>query len=394
MDAGLDGFSLNFMSYPGSPSYSNHIRTLQALFAAAVRTPQFRLFLSFDQTSAARSIHTLLKFASHSNSLRHDGRLVVSGWGQSPEWVVELRTLARQHGVDLFIIPHMNYALRMPTGQLSSNNRDLFSVRAMLRDAPSVDGVFSFGAGGPYDSMAESIREIARISRESGKVYMAGISGFYRGLGANFRVFEGDGFEGMRARWLASIEAGVDWVQLVTWNDWNESTYTQPFADHQSSVPGDRSWGHLLDHSGYLYASRYYIDWFKSGVRPTITQERVFAFYRPHVRTAIGIRDYSLNIPGRPHGWATLNDRLFLVTFLRHPALARIRSGDHLHEIAIRDGPQSSSIPLSVGNIEIELLREGTVFASKRLFLPFAERGDIGNFNYLSEEIEVSRSPH
>ena len=51
------------------------------------------------------------------------------------------------------------------------------------------------------EQIAESNRLLARTWLGSGKLFMAGITPYYRGLGGNYRVYDSNGFEGMALQW-------------------------------------------------------------------------------------------------------------------------------------------------------------------------------------------------
>ncbi|RZN05368.1 hypothetical protein CWO91_30300 [Bradyrhizobium genosp. SA-3] len=108
---GIDGFAINFGSYVRSPS---HLQVIERLYAAAAHFPNFNLLLSFDQSSPSEAVELIMKYASNPNSLRKNGRLVVSGWGQTPHWATEVRERARAHGIEIFLVPHMNYPCLRP----------------------------------------------------------------------------------------------------------------------------------------------------------------------------------------------------------------------------------------------------------------------------------------
>ena len=93
---------------------------------------------------------------------------------------------------------------------------------------------------------------------------------FYRGFGGNYRVYETRGFEAWREEWEAAIQHDATWVEIVTWNDWGEASYICPFGEPRGHGAVGRALGADASHTAYLDASRYYIDWYKSGTPPAI----------------------------------------------------------------------------------------------------------------------------
>ncbi|RZN05367.1 hypothetical protein CWO91_30295 [Bradyrhizobium genosp. SA-3] len=285
--------------------------------------------------------------------------------------------------------PSHELSLLTPRITFSSETSDTYVARIVLQQAPDIDGFFSFGAGGPYNEMARSIREISPLMHKNGKLFMAGIAPFYRGLGNNFRVFESNGFEGMQKRWLAAIEADADWVELVTWNDWSEATYLKPFGRPQESIWKHPAWRSLPDHGAFLQASRFYLDWFKTGAPPPIQRDRIFYFYQLHPRSAEGTRDFSSLDRGRPKFWEQLTDQFHLATFLTSPAHLSVRIGDHSHSLNLPAGAQLVSVPMSLGRVVLRVERGDKLLGEAEL--PFPIRSDAGteNFNYFTGELAL-----
>jgi glucan endo-1,3-alpha-glucosidase len=384
---GIDGFSINIGAFKAEPNYE---KVVDRLYLAAKKYPQFHLVFSFDRLSAEESADLIQKFADDSNSLRYNGRVVVSGWGQDPAWVRDIQALMMQRGISIFLIPNMNYPLRSPVLTSLFESGAVRSARLALTTT-GVDGVFYFGAGSPYREMVSEIGVISEIARREQKKMMSGISPYYKGFGINSRVFESRGFEGMREMWLAIIAANLDWVQLVTWNDWNEATYLQPFNGPREDIWSQPGWHNLLNHGGFLKASRYYMEWFRSGRAPRISEDRVFYFYRLHPKASRAIVDFNTMEFGRPRFFERLDDRIYLTTFLTEAAELTIRVGDSAQTIIIPAGAHSSSVPMAVGSVNVSMLRGENLFARETLPLPITPDGLKGDFNYLSGELVIKR---
>ena len=102
-----------------------------------------------------------------------------------------------------------------------------------------------------------------------------------------------------RATWTKAIEDHADYVQIVTWNDYSESTHIAPSMAHGSV---------LLD------ISAYYIDWFTNGKPPAIKSDHLYLTHRIHAHAAsatsginnmantLGRREYSSARHGRGPG--------------------------------------------------------------------------------------------
>jgi len=223
------------------------------------------------------------------------------------------------------------------------------------------------------------------LAKSLDKTSMMGIAPYYKGFGPNnARVFENNGFESMRSQWIAAIEGGADWVELVTWNDWGESTYLAPFGGPRDRDVLNYHWGPLLSHEGFLRASRYYIDWFRSGKKPAIRVDSVFYFYRLHPKTAeatINLRNGEI---GQPTGAARLNDRIFFTAFLTAPATLLVTVGGVRATVSLKAGISNVSVPMRLGSIIVTMRRGDVTIKSKRLEFPIVADGRSGNFNYFS----------
>ncbi|GAA6016549.1 hypothetical protein JCM10207_002836 [Rhodosporidiobolus poonsookiae] len=108
-------------------------------------------------------------------------------------------------------------------------------------------------------------------------------------------------------------DSAPDFIEIITWNDWGESTYIGPI--HNSSSPpvgtfdtGKYVWGH--DHTAFALISAYYNSWYKTGSAPTIKSEAVFWYTRSHPFDATASNDPL----GKPS--ANLADTIYCVVFV------------------------------------------------------------------------------
>jgi hypothetical protein len=84
------------------------------------------------------------------------------------------------------------------------------------------------------------------------------------------RYYETCGGEGIQRQWKSILEHQPDWVEIVTWNDFQESYICRVAAaepsegdrTHRPSPPYVKS---RSSHAGYLELSRYYMEWYKTG---------------------------------------------------------------------------------------------------------------------------------
>jgi hypothetical protein len=259
---------------------------------------------------------------------------------------------------------------------------------SVFRD-PDVDGYFVFGPDLGYPRSPTDGALVAARARLAGKVSMIGVSPYYRGLRGNFRVFESGGFQGLAAQWTAAIESRADWIEMVTWNDWGESTYVAPFGGIKQQDLWNYNWGPLLSHEAYLKASRYYIDWFKSSNRPAIDHPSIYYFYRLHPKDVPGIATPETGERGKPKGWQDLMDCICVTTFLPRPLTVIVSIGEHRQSAMLPAGVHHQRFEMFTGPVRIEVIDQGQQIAMKQLEFPITDDGRLGNFNYFGGEIPI-----
>jgi hypothetical protein len=360
---GVDGFALNCGNWEKrEPHYK--ARTLLMYEAAKQLGTGFQLFVSLDGEAMAELQDVVRALKDHPNQFCHDGRPVLSTFGgQGGDDHAGGRNLIRAaHDEGTFFVPY--YYPRPNITELPTETH----VAQLTRDFPDLDGYFYFGGAGTGEQIAHCNTIHAKAWLGLGKVFMAGITPSYRANGGNFRCFETRGFEGMAREWESAIHSGATWVELVTWNDWNESSYLSPFGE-----PADTSlWkGHfgpkMLSHVAYLDASRHYIEWFKTSTPPVIIDDRLFYFYRLHpasVPVTVNAADESKG-RGRPQGADALLDHLFVTTFLAAPAQLTLHSGATSQTFDVPAGVHHVSMPFAPGTQRFVLQRNGASIFDK-----------------------------
>ena len=382
--AGIDGFALNIGDWKVNQRYKAFT---ELMFRAAEGFgPRFRLFFSADQLSAEDSADMLLAYANRPNYLRMAGRPVLSSFAGDAEWGRSLRKIVRERAnSELFLVPFYFAPSRREPPTLV----DIAAMAWMHRD---LDGFFAFGTAAPYDALARTIQREAKAWHANGQLFMAGIAPYYRGLLHNFRVFESDGYVGFVEQWRAAIDSGADWAQLVTWNDWGESTYLAPIAQGDAAIVDANQWGMLPTHRGFLALSRFMSSWFKTGRQPSIEQEQVFLAYRLHPADAEGDRTPPKREMARPDGVAALTDRVSVLTLLREPATAIVRIGGAVTRQDMPAGLATMFAPLRPGSVEVTVERGGKAIGGLAGKLPVTTDGAIGNFNIYADSGPLSPS--
>ncbi len=396
--AGIDGFAINFGCWDGENGY--YKRKVAMFFQAAQELGTgFKLFLSPDGVTSAnpninacvspREVRDAMElYAGHPNYWKYQGRPVLSSWhggGQGPEslqvWKSVLEPL-RAKGINVYFVPFFYAASynECPASydELKANyNGTITNARDFKQPytgwwSQVVDGMYSSAVAGlpvyqpPHDpSVLDYGETLARLMHDSGKTYMASVAPYYwgqkQGTRANpgRRYFEYKGGKGLEAQWKSLIEKQKpNWVELFTWNDYTESTYFSPVQQLTLGEPAltpDYSGAEFFPtHSGFLELNRYFVQWYKTGQKPPITEDKLYYFYRRHPQDAAAPND-----PGGPvvdrHG--DIQDALYVTTMLIAPAELRVNSGGKISSIAVAMGMVHTTVPFQPGPQELELWR-------------------------------------
>jgi glucan endo-1,3-alpha-glucosidase len=190
-----------------------------------------------------------------------------------------------------------------------------------------VNGLFCFTAAGLPSQLALANSNYTAVVHSAGKLEMAGLEPTYWGMNQYSlarRYYETDGGEGLITQWQNIIATQPDWVEICTWNDFNESTYISPVVNPETyfaqlQIP------HRNSHQGYLEFSKRYISWFKTGQEPPITQDGLFYFYRTQPMNAVASDTNDVWVYWRT---GDIADQIYVTTVLTAPAQVEISSGN------------------------------------------------------------------
>ena len=367
--AGIDGFALNCGAWHNEPHYP---RRTKAIYQAAQELGTgFKLFFSVDFAGLKKHppgefesyvLDMVKTYGHHPNQFMVDGRTVVSTFAgeQGIAWKKDILAPLKAAGYDVFLVPFFYPRPRV------TELPDEQSVREHYRKwADVVDGMFCFGAAGTAEQLAASNAAYAKVLREAGKVSMCSYSPMYWGAAQpNRRYFETCGGEGRELQWKSIIQQQPDWVEIVTWNDFNES-YVCPVAAPISSDNGrspkavpsylkSRS-----SHAGYLELCRYYIQWYKSGKPPPL-KDALFYFYRPHPKDAVANEDRPVKALAGP-----VQDVLYVTTMMTAPAELHVTSGSTKTVHPLKAGVQHWRIPFFCGPQYFAVYRDGKSILAK-----------------------------
>jgi len=370
--AGIDGFALNCGGWTlREPHYK---KRSQLIYQAAKELGTgFKLFISADYASGLTSEETrdmVETFRNHPNQFRHEGKPMLSTFAGGH---VQAEFISKEFTGDRAII-YVPFYYPKPAAEMPSQAQ----VDQVFRDYPTLDGFFHFGAAGTPAQITESNHLLAQKWLGAGKLFMASVTPYYRGLGGNYRVYDSRGFEGLAQQWEGAIQDNATWVEIVTWNDWGEASYVAPFGAPAQTRHWNNHWGPMLSHAALLKASRYFIEWYKSGHKPAITEDAFYYSYRQHPK--------SVSVGKLPGGASKLADEVFVSLFLTAPARLTIHSGATEKSFDVSAGVTHVSIPFAPGSQRFVLTRGNETVVDKTGEQEVSATDAWGNFNLFAGE--------
>ena len=145
------------------------------------------------------------------------------------------------------------------------------------------------------------------------KEYMPAVSPFfYTHFGANswnknWLYRSDDWLYCTRWEQIISMRGSVHMTEILTWNDYGESSYIGPI---EGALPaGSDAWVDGFDHTALAPLTNYYATAFKTGNYPSISQDQIIMWSRPHPHDATASNDGA----GQPTGWQNTDDNLYAV---------------------------------------------------------------------------------
>lgn len=330
---GIDGFFVNVWN--GDDQLR---RRWTALFDGAAKKSGFVIAPNFDLSimsnlsdSAAEDfmVSYLSSVATKPALFKlPDGRVVVGAFyasQRSAAFYSSLRTrLANEAKMSIYLVPVF-------LGNGSAQEHSTY--------APVSDRLAGWGTAVPMPqgSAADALAAATKV----GKPWMHPL------LAQDFRPYTQAYWEASNSRtvrdgWMSAIGSGVDWVQIVTWNDHGEHHALRPSTGKQ--------WG-------YYDLVAYYISWFKTGAPPSIVRDALYYYHRVHRVSATPTAQSALascraNCPG--------TDEIELVSFLTAPATIEIEVGGASTSLDAPAGVSSLRAPLADGRPVFRLKRGGT----------------------------------
>ena len=309
--AGIDAFAVNYGGW--NVDWAQQEGFL-AKFYQTAEAQDFKLFLSIDTTSVndtSMIIRLTNTYADSPAQFRVDGKVVLSSFQTNPPAWNWKNDVLDQIGSLVLFLP----------GTLSDAADQLFGDDGMSGDGPFT---WIHPTKTVDDEHATDI-SMASARTSNNKLWMAGIAPwFFKQLSAdmNWAQAQDDGI--FVDRWLSLLSLKPDFIEIITWNDWSESSYIGP-PDSAPAGTTDVYWADK-QHCAFRNISKPLIKAFKAG-QTTVTVEEadegVYFFYRIQPAAAQGTND-PLPLPTDAEN---LKDEVFVITLLSAPATVTLTSG-------------------------------------------------------------------
>lgn len=392
---GIDGFGLDIMQ-----DNENYHRSIEAMFRAAKRlNTGFKLFFEFDygqptlEQRAADILMLMKKYADHEVYEKVDGKPLVAAYGPDG-WVIDgnnkpsyagsvkwwrdnITEPLRKDGMEIYFVP-------ATFRQVWSGGVNSQSASAEITDwGDLIQGLSLWQIQlSPNGVGLQNLERLGRALHESGKTWMSTIAMHYWcGAGKsipswywrpgdpesdnkpNGTYYEHSGGKGLDAQWRSVIDVQKpEWVMMLTWNDYNES-YIIPVDDLHKyrNGTGDAPYGWYKSMAGLDELNRYYIQWYKTGVQPTITDDTLFFSYRTSSQKLVPSADRR---PPVKIGNGPIKDEIYITTALTAPAQVEVFSGQERTRIDVPAGIHHVEVPFQAGRQYFALWRDGKQIAS------------------------------
>jgi Glycosyl hydrolase family 71 len=331
---GITGFTFDVLSAKEATGSNTHLQML--LSAAQAVDPRFKILIMPDiaalKSDSATVVNSIAAAASSPAAYRlEDGRLVVSAFnagGNSADWWSSVITELKGRGIAIAFVP---------TFLGWKGQADAF--------APISHGFSDWGTA--TASVSDGMKSDPQLAHSKyGKIFMMPVDPQqYRPKDSIY--WEAGNSATFRNAWMSSIAGDTDWVQLVTWSDFSESSEIEPYTD--STLRTDIG-------TGFYDLNAFYAAWFLTGKQPQITHDVLFYFYR---REPTDAASPAQSKPNKIVN-STAEDNIELLAFLTSPGDLKITIGGRTSTQNAPAGITSFKVPTAPGTPIFSLSRGGS----------------------------------
>jgi hypothetical protein len=338
---GIDGFAVDVLATRATSNVVDRI------LQAATEKKNFTVLLTADMAGplgtmnpadfAAQVAPYLLSPAEFRVP---DGRPVLGAWfaeRKAPAWWLSVFDILRdEYKLAVAFVPTFCVVADYPeTFAPFSYGFSMWGGRD-----PDAMTTVNVGRGSPVD--------VIRRTRQLGKLWMQPVV-FQDSRPKDAAFEESANSLTNRLAWQIADQQHAEWVQLITWNDYAESTAMAPSLAH--------GW-RILDMNAYDVAR------FKLGMPPPIVRDALFVSYRDQPVDARPV--YNEASPMKVSETVPPRDTIEVMAFATAPSRIFIRAGTQYYSCDVPAGRGICVYPLSVGSISAEMRRNGAVVATAR----------------------------
>ena len=343
--AGIDAFAVNFEG----PDWALTQGWLTEFYQQAQEL-KFKLFISIDTTSVTDktiAANVSKTFATWDSQLKINGHVVLSSFSVNPpawDWQTDI---IDPIGQPVLFLPG---DLDETSNGISAGETDFGHFTWIHPANPAV--------GEPVNGQLteQSIDEDFAKWQTPAKPWMAGVAPYY------FRALEPDNWlnaqdDGMWVdRWMNLLKVKPSFIEIVTWNDFGESSYIGP----ANTLSTDVDYYGNLTHTGFYNMAKIFIKAYKAGqteISVTPEDEDVFLMYRTQPVKSNGIEDTASWQQNLPKNATSCKDNVYTFSFLTEPATVYLKSGDTTYPIEAPAGVSKGTVPFQLGSQSITASR-------------------------------------
>jgi hypothetical protein len=348
---GIDGFGVDLtqIELPRAPDQVKVIYDCAAAIA-----PDFRLVLEPDgdilKLAAPSQMASMLqKLASHPNIFRlPDGRVLLVPFGpngESPEYWQDVVRRLEQGGERIAFIPDL-------VGLIGNSDRF----------APISAGMSYWGSRDPTTADSPLIRKAIEAARTNGKIWMQPVTP-QDARPKSMILWEAENTTLFRDLWGQAANFKAQYVHIITWNAYAESTEIAPSSGTQ-----------------FLFydLTAYYIAWFKTGSPPSILADAIYYSHRTEIFNLDDPRSTG-ELMFRNLGKTPVRNRIEMLAMLTAPATLEIDIAGHREIRSVSAGLRILETDAKLGRPVFRIIRSGTVVVEKESDWEIVDRLEVAN---------------
>ncbi|MGF6879556.1 hypothetical protein OKW35_009090 [Paraburkholderia sp. MM5477-R1] len=169
-----------------------------------------------------------------------------------------------------------------------------------------------------------------------------------------------------RDQWSQVLSWSPAYAQIVTWNDYSESTHVSPSVGTQYA---------------FYDLAAYYIEWAKSGAPPPITEDSILYFHRRQLFSPG--KSLTPEIPMIEMGMGQTVNEIEMVGFLTAPAVMQISVNGADYTFNASPGLNVFRVPAVAGTPAFSIIRDGIIVAQVTSATPIVAEGTAQDPTYV-----------